>query len=241
MRVLLVNPNTSADMTERAVREAQDHATDGSEIVGVTAEFGCAVIASRASYAIAAHAALDAYARHGTGIDAVVLCCFGDPGLEALREVAPVPVIGLADAAVTEAAQQDAPFAIVTAGPAWVPMLEERVAASGHARHFRGVVALDTTGLALSRDPVRFAGRLNDALEDAVDLGAQSIVLGGAAFAGVRPAPPAHVRLIDPIHAAMRAVEQSRLQRVPTPCTLQSSSRGLSPALAELLARGKAA
>ena len=85
MRILLINPNTSADMTERIAAQARRHCDPGAEVVAVTACFGCEVVASRASYAIAAHAALDTFARHAKGIDAVILACFGDPGLEALR------------------------------------------------------------------------------------------------------------------------------------------------------------
>ena len=49
MRILLINPNTSADMTERIAAQARRHCDPGTEIVAVTAGFGCEVVASRAS------------------------------------------------------------------------------------------------------------------------------------------------------------------------------------------------
>ena len=239
MRILLINPNTSSDMTERAAAEARRCASPGTEIVAVTGDFGCSVIASRASFAIAAHTGLDLYARYGSGADGVVLACFGDPGLAALREVSPVPVIGLAAAAVEEAAEAARPFAIVTAGAAWVAMLSELVAATLHAPLFRGVVALDATGLSLVREPDRFAGELGHALDRAVAAGAQTIILGGAAFAGAARTLTARARLIDPMQSAIRAVERAVGKSAwrggsvaPAPC----SARGLSPELASLLA-----
>ncbi len=49
------------------------------EITAVSGRFGPRYIASRATFAVAGHAALDAYAMHGTGADGVLLACFGDP------------------------------------------------------------------------------------------------------------------------------------------------------------------
>jgi len=205
MRVLLINPNTSVEMTERIADEARRHVDGAVEIVAVTATYGCAVIASRAAYVVAAHAALDLYADHGAGADAVVLACFGDPGLEALREVTTVPVIGLLDSALAVAASAGRAFAIVTAGPAWVPMLEERVRLTPHAGALRGVFAIAANGLAVSRDPARATAALQGAVEAAQAAGAQAVVLGGSALAGFGARLASAAELIDPLAVAMQA------------------------------------
>ena len=62
--------------------------------------------------------------------DAVVLACFGDPGLAALKEIAKVPVVGMADASILQACAMGNRFSIVTGGERWKSMLEEFVA--GH-------------------------------------------------------------------------------------------------------------
>lgn len=62
-------------------------------LVAATGAFGCAYITSEACFAVGAHAALDCFGKHGAGCDAVLLACFGDPGLFALKEVARVPVL----------------------------------------------------------------------------------------------------------------------------------------------------
>src|SRR5258708_14508790 len=80
-------------------------------------------MASRAAAAIAGHAALDALAEHVLDCDVVYLACFGDPGLAALKEVAPVPVVGMAEAAVEAACRLSRRFAIVTGGAPLPPML----------------------------------------------------------------------------------------------------------------------
>ena len=249
MNIVLLNPNTSLAMTEHIVREAGRHGWPGASLVPVTARFGGEVIASRASYAIAAHAALDAYACHvGRGAAAIVLACFGDPGLEALREVSGVPVVGLLESAVAEAARAGGPFGIVTAGPAWVPMLDERIRSGPHAALSRGVFAIQTTGLDVTRDPGGFVEVLQEAVDAATAAGADTVILGGSALAGFGPRLSGKVRLIDPLEAAMAELRRC-LEAGGGPGCLAGAVdsaarpkasiayRGLSPELAELLVR----
>jgi CheY-like chemotaxis protein len=104
MRILLINPNTSAHVTDLVARHVRTQLDGRAELRAVTGRFGARYIASRAAAAIAGHAALDALAEHGADCDAVYLACFGDPGLLALRELSRVPVVGMAEAACREAA-----------------------------------------------------------------------------------------------------------------------------------------
>jgi Asp/Glu/hydantoin racemase len=235
MRILLINPNTSVDMTERIAAQARLHAQPGTEIVAATAEFGCEVVASRASYAIAAHAALDAYARHGAGFDAVLLACFGDPGLEALRELATVPVIGMLESAAEKAARHPGGFAIITAGPAWVGMLQERMRLSAHAAGLRDVYAIDTTGLQVSRDPLAATAPLQAALDRAIADGAAAVVLGGSALAGFGARLRSRVELIDPLQVAVAAAEQRLVEVLPHGPHPAQGSKNLGVALQTLL------
>ena len=131
MRLLLINPNTTAAITDKVVAMAHTVAAPSTELVAVTGRFGAAYVASRAAYAIAAHAALDAWAETPGPFDAVVLACFGDPGLDALRELSPVPVVGMAEASILQACVLGNRFSIVTGGVRWKPMLEEFVASHG--------------------------------------------------------------------------------------------------------------
>src|SRR5262249_59780782 len=131
MRLLFINPNTSADLTEQGARVARKVARPETEIVPATGRFGARYIATRAAAAIAGHAALDVFAREGRGSDVVLLACFGDPGLFALRELAPVPVVGMAEASCHLASTLGRKFSIVTGGHRWGPMLEEFVTVIG--------------------------------------------------------------------------------------------------------------
>jgi Asp/Glu/hydantoin racemase len=202
-RVLLINPNTTEAMTASMAAQLSHHFGDMAEVNAVTAAFGHPVIASRVAYTIAAHAALDAYGRTEAGTcDAVILGCFGDPGLEALREIAPVPVIGLAEAAFEAAAAFGDPFSILTIGPAWRSMLVEQLAIHPANALCRTVKALPGTGLDLARDPKRMIAAIDQAAADLTEDGVVTVVLGGAVLAGLAPRLTAPARFIDCLAAA---------------------------------------
>ena len=78
--ILLINPNTTASITDLVLKTARRFASKGTSLRAVTGAFGPRYIASRVGYAIAGHAAVDAFANDRGRKDAVVLACFGDPG-----------------------------------------------------------------------------------------------------------------------------------------------------------------
>lgn len=215
-RLLLINPNTTAAMTEAMVAQIRGEYGGRATVRGVTAGFGVPVIASRASAVIGAHAALDAWQQSGGDADAVILGCFGDPGLEALREIAaPVPVIGLAEACFDAAAEAGRRFAVLTVGPAWKPMLEERLRPHPAAPLCVAVRALDGTGLDVARQPDRLLAALDTAAAALAEDGAESIILGGAALAGLGPRLRTPVAMVDCITTATN--QALRILRVRTP------------------------
>ena len=239
-RILLINPNTSTDMTRLIVEQAAKHVPPGVVIDPVTANFGANVIASRASYAIAAHAALDCSARHSRAATGIIVACFGDPGVPAIREMTPIPVIGLAEASVKIAGRRKRPFAIITAGLAWKPMLTEFVSAMPEVDLFTGVYCVNATGIAVSREPDRFASLIANQIEKAQADGAETVILGGAALAGFSSRLNCEPVLIDCVAAAvmeLRNVESTIRSGKDDPPSLPSI--GLTDELAGLLGRGK--
>lgn len=186
MRLLLINPNTSAAVTDTVAAAAGAALPGRVELVPVTGRFGARYIASRAAAAIAGHAALDAMAEHVEGCDAVLLACFGDPGLAALKEVSPVPVVGMAEASCQLACTLGRRFAIVTGGERWPAMLEEFVAAQGLTSRLAGIRALAPTGDVVTRDLDAGIAQLAEACRLSVEAdGAEVVILGGAALAGL--------------------------------------------------------
>ena len=213
-RLLIINPNTSASVSARLAEMAQATLPAGAAVEVVTARFGAPYISSEAAVAVAAHAALQAcadhVARHGRP-GAVLVGCFGDPGLLALRELAGVPVTGLAEAAM-QAASAQGPYAIVTGGAAWAPMLERLAASLGLARNLTGIVTVEKTGAELAADPAAAQTLLLEACRQALrgdpdGRRPRSLVLGGAALAGMGDAlaPRLEVALLDSVRCGLLA------------------------------------
>lgn len=244
MKLLLINPNTTAAMTDLMARVARQAAAPGTEITAVTGRFGARYVASRAAYAIAGHAALDAYAAHGADADAVALSCFGDPGLAALKEIAHQPVVGMAEASCLEAAALGGQFAIVTGGERWGPMLREFVSMLGIERRLAFVQTVAPTGADIAARPAQSLAMLADACRACVtDHGADSVILGGAGLAGLarQIADRVPVPVIDSVEAVVRAAESRARMATPKPtvgayaATPAVESIGLSTDLADLL------
>jgi allantoin racemase len=209
MRLLVINPNTTAAVTQLLQRRIASLAGAAVQVDATTARFGSAYIADESSYAIGAHAALDAYAAHvyaGVKPDAVLLGCFGDPGVWALREVAGVPVIGLAEAAMREASDIGR-YSIVTGGAAWKPMLERLARSLELDGLLTRVVTVAPTAAQLAAHPAMGQALLADACREAAG-DADAVIVGGAALAGMAALLQGEVPvpLIDSVDAGARAV-----------------------------------
>ncbi|MEY4429279.1 MAG: hypothetical protein RLZZ182_1968 [Pseudomonadota bacterium] len=209
-QLLVINPNTSEHVSALLQLHAQAAAGPEVRVRTVTARFGAPYIACEASYAVAAHALLDRWAQAlqepQPAPDAVLIGCFGDPGLLALRQGSQAPVTGLAEAAFHEAAQHG-PFAVVTGGERWKPMLERLATTLGHAPVLAGIHTVTPSGAELASQPEAALGLLAQACREAAERWqVRSVVLGGAGLAGMAAAVQAAVPVpvIDSVQAGTR-------------------------------------
>ena len=218
--LLVINPNTSASVTDLLQRHVQARLGAALQVRSVTARFGAPYISCEASYAVANHATLDAWAAavaDGQRPSAVLIGCFGDPGLFALRDGAGVPVSGLAEAAFAAAARHGR-FAIVTGGERWKPMLERLAHALGYSLSpdgrlgLAGIHAVAPSGAQLAADPMSARLLLRDACRAAAErFQADAVILGGAGLAGmaVDIAASVPVPLIDSVTAGAEWAAQA--------------------------------
>lgn len=208
-RLLVINPNTSDAVTQLLQVHAREAAGDGTEVRSVTARFGAPYIADEATYAVAGHAVLDAWQAalaDGDAPDAVLIGCFGDPGLWALRESSAVPVTGLAEGAMAQAARLGK-FAIVTGGVKWRPMLLRLARSLGFDDALVDVLTVAPTGAQMAADPEGSRALLAQACNTAARLpGVSSVILGGAGLAGMAKLiqPQVPVPVIDSVRAGTR-------------------------------------
>ena len=216
-RCLVINPNTTVSVTEGVV-DACRSAHPAVQWQGVTSRFGAPYIADEIGYAVAAHAVLDTFMAHFDGHDAVLIACFGDPGLLALRELASVPVIGLAQASLLSAGRRGR-FAIVTGGHAWGPMLARFARAHELDAPLVGIHTVDLSGAQIAADPGAALDSLAAAAQRGIDGGAACILLGGAALCGLASVlqPRMNAPLLDNVLLAAQAVVDGPVSSNPLP------------------------
>ena len=85
----------------------------------------------------------------GEGFDAVVIACFGDPGLDAARELTTAPVLGIAESAFHAASFVATGFSVVTTMTRTCVIAERLVQRYGFERTCRGIHGTDIPVLAL--------------------------------------------------------------------------------------------
>ncbi|QBF32060.1 aspartate/glutamate racemase family protein [Thalassococcus sp. S3] len=208
--IALVNPNTSRATTSAMLRIARTAAPD-LPLRGVTAPFGVPLITEPRALDRAGRAVLH-LGPHLRTDQAVIVAAFGDPGRVALRRRLKVPVTGIAEASLREAALLGR-VAVVTT----TPNLIGRIAVTARSlglTNFAGTWITPGVPAQLHANPHALQKALLDACHRAAEGGAEVIVIGGgplalAARAIARDAP---VPLIEPIPAALR-LTRARLAR----------------------------
>lgn len=112
--ILMINPNTSEAMTAAIDRIGQAAAGTHARVVTLCSRQGPHTIEGALDAALGTAAMLERVAAYSEPFDAVVVACFGDPGIDALRMLVRVPVIGIGAASFTQASFCSQRFAIVT-------------------------------------------------------------------------------------------------------------------------------
>ena len=220
MKILLINPNISESVTALIEAEARRAASPGTEFTAVTAGFGVAYIETRFEALVGGYAAACLAGEHWSGHDAVIVAAFGDPGMPALREAVPVPVVGLTESALATACLLGARFSIVAISRRIVGWYRDTVAACGLSDRLAGFRFLDTP----LRDPGSVQADHEAALEalcrQAVEEdGADVVIIAGAPLAGlarsIRDRVP--VPLVDGVSSAVRQAETLAALRTRRP------------------------
>jgi allantoin racemase len=210
MRIRVINPNTTVSMTALIAASARTVAGPGTTVETVNPAMGPASIESHYDEALSVPGLLAEINKgENEQVDAYVIACFGDPGLDAARELAIGPVVGIAEAAMRAACFLGRGFSVVTTldrtkGRAWD--LAERYG----ARPFcRGVHACDIPVLQLDKDPTAIE-RVTTLGQQALERdGSDVIVLGCAGMADLCAAVSKRlgVPVVDGVAAAVTFAE----------------------------------
>ena len=246
MRLLIINPNISDSVTALIGAEARRSASADTELTVLTAPFGVAYIETRFEALIGAYATAQLAAEHHAGHDAVIVAAFGDPGLAGLREILPVPVLGMTESALASACLLGHRFSIIAISQRIQAWYRETVEANDLTGRLASIRALDRPLQSIGSAQEDNRAQLRELCERAVDQdGAEVLILAGGPLAGLARslAGELPVPVVDGVSSAVCHAE-SLVALKPGKATRGSFApppvkphRGLPDAIARLLTR----
>ncbi len=211
--ILVINPNSTASMTDKIAAAARAAAAPSTRITAINPAGGPAAIQGRADGDAALPGLYELFDRSlaaDRSIGAVIIACFDDTGLWELKARAPVPVIGIGEAAYHVASVAAPLFSVVTTLPVSVPVLEENLVRTGLAGRCAKVRASDVPVLALEDPAGDGKRRIEQEIETALKQdGVGAIALGCAGMADLASdlTKRFQVPVIDGVASAVRLAE----------------------------------
>jgi len=205
-RILLINPNSNQATTDMMVRIAQSAAPKDVEIVGATAQHGPPMIVDATALAASAPQVVEIGLGAGKDVSGIIISAFGDPGITEMRRQLRSPVVGIAEAAMLAASNNDRRFGIATVTPGLVASIDARAAQLGVARLYTGTRLTPGDPLELAAHPDRLTEALKQAVSDCIELDqAEAVVIGGGPLgnAAIALTPMFNVPVIAPIPEAV--------------------------------------
>lgn len=185
LRIHVVNPNTTASMTAKAAKAAQDAVGGRAQIVASQPELGPVSIEGYYDEAFAVPGMLALIRKHDAeGAAAHVIACFDDTGLDAARCIAAGPVIGIGEAAYHVASLLAGCFSVVTTLSRSIPALQHNLTRYGLASRCAKVRAAEVPVLELEKEGSDALARISAEIERAkAEDACEAIVLGCAGMA----------------------------------------------------------
>ncbi|MBE0463240.1 MAG: aspartate/glutamate racemase family protein [Halomonadaceae bacterium] len=212
MHIHIINPNTTASMTQAIHHAAERQASTGTRLTASQPESGPVSIESHFDEVVSAVGVAQEVLkgeREG-GIDAYIVACFGDPGLLAARELTRAPVIGIAEAAFHLATLISTRFSIVTTLSRTGIIAEHLLEQYGFRHHCRRIRAAEIPVLDLEHHPeVAFQRIVEECCRarDEDDIGAIVLGCGGMANLTQEISHEVGIPVVEGVSAALKLAE----------------------------------
>lgn len=205
---LIINPNTSVLMSTDIDQAAQKVFHFPWDYHVVNAPAGPESLESWRDYHLASVMILPLLHEY-TNVDGIVLACFGDPGLYMLKEISPVPVVGIAEAAMSLALLLGGRFGIIAGMRRAVQLMDSMVRTYGLEARYVGTLSVDMRVLNFEENREATLSRLDGIGRQLVDRGADVVLLGCTGLTGfldeIKNRIPAVI--IDPVEAGCRFIK----------------------------------
>lgn len=185
MKIKIINPNTTLSMTDSIRKMAESVADAGTEIIAVSPATGPDSIECYVDEYLAIPGVLQEIIKGDKeeNVDAYIIACFGDPGLQAAREVTDKPVLGIAESAITVAKIIAPYFSVVSVLDRSRKVTEDVVKNYGAEIFCKSIRSTGLSVLEFGRNKEKGLEKLVEQGRKAVsEDGAECILLGCAGF-----------------------------------------------------------
>jgi allantoin racemase len=186
VKIFVINPNTSASVTEHIRRELEKIKRPDTELKVVNPDRGPVSIESAFHETVAGLPTLELVRRaNAEGFDAVVIACFADPALEAAKEISDIPVYGIEETSMHIASMLGHKFAFTTVSAKRVSTRDMHVRKHGLETAYGSTLVMNMSVLEMDTDPEQAKARVVQLAAAAVDEeGIEVVILGCAGLAG---------------------------------------------------------
>ena len=213
MKILLINPNSSEEMTAD-LRKTASYAENEQVSIDVVCMPNAPHVLESFSDYTEAGAEVVKYLRKlnesGTfPYDGVVLACMGDPCIFGIKEVCPVPLVGIAESAIALALLTGYKFTIVAASSKAKPMMDSMVLQYGLTERMASVEALNQPIDAFMADPDILRDGIRRISSVAKEKGAEVLLLGCAGMTMITDEMDqlSELPVIDPVIAGIEEIQ----------------------------------
>ena len=211
MKILLYNPNTSKNITEKLYETGKLVISKETTLIPKTAEKGFPYISTKVEAQITGTLVLEKIAELHSQYDAIIIAAFGDPGLIPAKTLFNLPIIGLGEAAMLSACLFGKKFSIISFTNAMASWYEESVELLGLQSRYAGFRAIDGVNLTIDKIQSVQKKSLIESAKNAINIdGGEVVIFAGAPLSGFKKIVQKEIS-VPVIDCAEAAVKQAEL------------------------------
>ena len=228
-KIFVINPNTNPKNTAVIARAIEPFKPVGVEVDTVSPDKGPVGLESYYhNYLASVNVHERIIQAEKEGYDGIVIACFGDPGIEAAKELVDIPVVGITEASYALASILGTKFLVIVSADTAVPRQIRYLKALGIPDYQYAVRPIGLTVLGVMADRVNAKELIANNCEVALkETGSEVIVMGCSGFSGLRKdlEKILNVPIIDPVVAGVQVcntlinmgLAQSKVSTYKTP------------------------
>jgi allantoin racemase len=211
MKIMVINPNSSVDMTDHIRKTLEGIKRPETELTVTCPNRGPVAIESAYDEILATFYCMDLVKKANVeNYDAVIIACFADPGLVAMKEISDILVVGIQEASLHVASMLGNKFTILTPMKKRIPSKYNDVWRNKLPYNLASVRELGMTVTETDKKPEDVQKRIMEVAKQAVEEdGAEVIILGCAGMVGYakKAAKELNIVVIDPTSLALKYTE----------------------------------